>query len=145
MSFTNQNTDSDDFEPLIQAGHAICLSAIVEDLGDGFRFMVRSSDIASKVADIDHRVDATLPAFVIRHDGQVHAYLNRCAHVAMELDWQPGQFFTQDKTAIICASHDAQYLPETGECISGPCPQGAMLTKLNVQEKDGQIFLCQAV
>jgi nitrite reductase/ring-hydroxylating ferredoxin subunit len=54
-------------------------------------------------------------------------------------------FFSQDKTAIICASHDAQYLPETGECISGPCPQGSMLTKLDVQEKDGEIFLCQAL
>lgn len=145
MSFDSQNTDSDDFEPLIQAGYPICSSKTVKDLGDGFRFVVRTSEIASLVSSIEHRVDATLPAFVIRHGGQVHAYLNRCAHVSMELDWQPGQFFTQDKSAIICASHDAQYLPETGECISGPCPIGATLTKLDIQEKDGLIFLCQAL
>ena len=139
------SSNHDDFEPLVQAGHAICSSDAVEDQGDGFRFMIRTSDIASKVGGIDHRVDETLPAFVIRHDGMAHAYLNRCAHVAMELDWQPGQFFTQDKSAIICASHDAQYLPDTGECISGPCPHGATLIKLDIEERDGQIFLCQAI
>ncbi len=144
-STSQASSDQDDFEPLVQAGHAICSSDAVEDQGDGFRFMIRTSDIASKVGGIDHRVDETLPAFVIRHDGMAHAYLNRCAHVAMELDWQPGQFFTQDKSAIICASHDAQYLPDTGECISGPCPRGASLIKLDIEEKNGQIYLCQAV
>lgn len=144
-STSQESNDQDDFEPLVQAGHAICSSDALEDQGDGFRFMIRTSDIASKVGGIDHRVDETLPAFVIRHDGVAHAYLNRCAHVAMELDWQPGQFFTQDKSAIICASHDAQYLPDTGECISGPCPRGATLIKLDIEEKNGQIYLCQAV
>lgn len=144
-STSQASSNQDDFEPLVQAGHAICSSDAVEDQGDGFRFMIRTSDIASKVGGIDHRVDETLPAFVIRHDGMAHAYLNRCAHVAMELDWQPGQFFTQDKSAIICASHDAQYLPDTGECISGPCPRGVTLIKLEIDEKNGQIYLCQAV
>jgi nitrite reductase/ring-hydroxylating ferredoxin subunit len=144
---TNDQTSSsvDDFEPLIQAGHVICLSSAVEDSGEGFRFSVRSSDVASMVGGVDHRVDETLPAFVIRHDGIAHAYLNRCAHVAMELDWQPGQFFTNDKSALICASHDAQYLPDTGECISGPCPRGAKLIKLDIEEKNGDIFLCQVI
>ena len=139
------NAEQDDFEPLVQAGHPICLAALLTDGGDGFRFQVRASDIAERVGGVDHRVDETLPAFLIRHDGVVHAYLNRCAHVAMELDWQPGKFFTQDQTALICASHDAQYLPDTGECISGPCPRGATLIKLHVEEKGGHIFLCQAV
>lgn len=136
--------DSDDFEPLVQAGHPICSSQLLEEGGEGFRFMVRTSDIASRVGGVDHRVDETLPAFVIRYDGVAHAYLNRCAHVAMELDWQPGQFFTLDKTALICASHDAQYLPDTGECISGPCPSGSRLVKLAIEEKNDTIFLCQA-
>ncbi|MFM2033573.1 MAG: hypothetical protein RJA32_208 [Pseudomonadota bacterium] len=145
MSSSDQTAlPEDDFEPLIQAGHRICSSDRIQDQEEGFRFMVRTSDIAGMVGSIDHRVDETLPAFVIRFDGQAHAYLNRCAHVAMELDWQPGQFFTNDKTAIICASHDAQYLPDTGECISGPCPHGSRLIKLQIEEKAGEIFLCQA-
>ena len=144
-SFDQTTAPDDDFEPLIQAGHRICFSSHIKDQEEGFRFMVRTTDIAGITESIDHRVDETLPAFVIRFDGQAHAYLNRCAHVAMELDWQPGQFFTIDKTAIICASHDAQYLPDTGECISGPCPHGSRLIKLQIEEKHGEIFLCQAI
>jgi len=136
---------SGDFEPLIQAGHYICPSdSLIEGEG-GFRFQIRTSDIAHRVGGANHRLDETLPAFLIRYENIAHAYLNRCAHVAMELDWQPGRFFTQDKTALICASHDAQYEPDTGVCISGPCPRGAALVKLDIEEKNGQIFLCQAV
>jgi nitrite reductase/ring-hydroxylating ferredoxin subunit len=32
-------------------------------------------------------------AFAIRFEGRVHAYLNRCTHVAMEMDYQPDRFF----------------------------------------------------
>ncbi|MGZ5272463.1 MAG: hypothetical protein ACXWC6_17765, partial [Ramlibacter sp.] len=31
----------------------------------------------------------TCRAFAVRWQGLAHAYLNRCAHVAMEMDWQP--------------------------------------------------------
>ena len=34
-------------------------------------------------------------AFALRFDGRVVAYLNRCAHVPTEMDWQPGQFLVQ--------------------------------------------------
>jgi len=36
----------------------------------------------------------TCRAFAVRHEGQVQAYLNRCTHVAMELDFQPDRFLT---------------------------------------------------
>ena len=32
-------------------------------------------------------------AFAVRFKGEAHAYLNRCSHVAMELDWQPNRVF----------------------------------------------------
>ena len=137
--------NSDDVEPLVSVGDAICPSEILLDGEDGYRFCIRSTDVVSKVGDVNHRIDETLPAFLVRYNGVAYAYLNRCAHVAMELDWQPGKFFTQDKSALICASHDAQYLPDTGECISGPCPRGAMLVKLEIEERQGKIFLCQAL
>ncbi len=62
-----------------------------------------------------------LPAFAVKHDGQVHAYLNQCAHVAMEMDWQAGQFFDFDAQYLMCATHGALYEPGTGLCIAGPC------------------------
>ena len=69
--------------------------------------------------------------FVVNHDGRFYAYVNRCAHVGTPLDLWPNEFFTDDGRHLICATHGAVYLPETGLCIAGPCP-GASLTPLPV-------------
>jgi nitrite reductase/ring-hydroxylating ferredoxin subunit len=82
----------------------------------------------------------TAPAFAIRHGGRVYAYLNRCAHIAMELDWKPGKFFDVDGEYLICSTHGALYAPESGACRGGPC-RGAQLIGLNVFEVDGNVYL----
>ncbi len=66
-------------------------------------------------------------AFALRFDGRVVAYLNRCAHVPTELDWQPGEFLDARREFIICAIHGASYAPESGRCAGGPCGQGRLL------------------
>jgi nitrite reductase/ring-hydroxylating ferredoxin subunit len=63
-------------------------------------------------------------AFAFRFDGQVYAYLNRCAHVPMEMDYQPNRFFDMTGQWLMCATHGAMYRPQTGECRSGPCRGG---------------------
>ena len=40
-------------------------------------------------------------AFALRHESVVRAYLNRCAHVPAEMDWQPGEFFDRDRRAHV--------------------------------------------
>jgi len=70
----------------------------------------------------------------------VHAYLNRCGHVPVELDWQHGEFFDDSKLYLICATHGALYAPESGQCLGGRC-NGRGLTKLPVEERDGNIYL----
>jgi nitrite reductase/ring-hydroxylating ferredoxin subunit len=105
----------------------ICLSAALVDRGEGVRFEVI-------------RGGARHPAFAIRFDGRVHAYRNRCAHVAVELDWQPGRFFDADGIVLICSTHGALYDPTTGACRGGPC-RGAGLEPVPVEEIDGQVVL----
>lgn len=78
-------------------------------------------------------------AFAIRFDNRAAAYLNRCAHVPTELDWQPGQFWDLDRRFIICAVHGALYEPAHGTCIAGPCP-GKRLVPIKVDERDGAIY-----
>ena len=80
----------------------------------------------------------TCRAFAIRFKGQVHAYLNRCTHVAMELDWQPNRFFDATGQWLLCASHGAAYLPDTGQCAGGPCHGG--LVTIELSEKDGTVY-----
>lgn len=78
-------------------------------------------------------------AFALRFDGQVVAYLNRCAHVPTEMDWQEGEFLDGDKQYIMCSIHGAVYDPLTGRCVTGMC--GRMgLTKIEVQEREGVVY-----
>nr|WP_295084614.1 Rieske (2Fe-2S) protein [uncultured Roseateles sp.] len=78
-------------------------------------------------------------AFALRFDGQVVAYLNRCAHVPTEMDWQEGEFLDRDKQYIMCSIHGAVYDPLTGRCVSGMCGRIG-LTKIEVQEREGRVY-----
>lgn len=108
-------------------GSVLCASAALVDGGAGVRFTVLHRG----------RVE---PAFVIRHRQAVYAYLNRCAHKFVELDWEPGQFFDADRRTLICATHGARYDPASGACRDGPC-RGAPLVSLAVEEADGVVRL----
>lgn len=113
----------------MQPGERIGDSAALLEGGDALRFAVEV-------------YGALVPAFVVRHRGQVRAWLNRCAHVGVELDWQPGRVFDDSGLYLICAVHGALYLPESGLCIAGPC-RGKSLTSVAVYEQGGGIFLGQ--
>ena len=80
----------------------------------------------------------TCRAFAVRFKGKAHAYLNRCTHVAMELDWQPNRVFDATGQWLLCASHGAAYLPDTGQCASGPCQGG--LVKIELVDNDGVVY-----
>ena len=79
----------------------------------------------------------TCRAFAIRFEGQPHAYLNRCTHVAMEMDYQPNRFFDDSGRWLMCATHGATYAPDTGTCVGGPCRGG--LVKIALTESDGMV------
>ena len=79
----------------------------------------------------------TCRAFAIRYQGVAHAYLNRCTHVAMEMDYQPNRFFFFFLKWLLCATHGAAYAPDTGSCAGGPCRGG--LVKIPLSESDGVV------
>ena len=81
-----------------------------------------------------------LEGFLVNHAGHFHAYLNRCAHVGTPLDMWPNEFFTEDGGHLICATHGAIYLPETGVCVEGPC-RGASLTRLPLAIDGAQVVI----
>ena len=80
-----------------------------------------------------------LEGFVLNFAGEHHAWVNRCRHVPMGLDWVENQFFTADGDYIQCATHGALYLPATGECVAGP-PLGQCLTVVPIEVRDGTIL-----
>ena len=78
-------------------------------------------------------------AFVLRFEGTLRGYMNRCLHVPTELDWQPGEFLDLDKRWILCSIHGAVYEPSDGRCAGGPCGRGA-LKAVRVEERDGEVY-----
>ncbi len=104
----------------------ICDSAALEDGGRGVRF------------EVEYFGDAA-PAFAVRAAGGVHGYLNRCAHVAMELDWREAEFFDLERKHLICSTHGATYEAASGRCIGGP-GNGTPLVKLRLAEREGNIY-----
>lgn len=77
-------------------------------------------------------------AFAVRAEGKVQAYLNRCTHIAMEMDYQPDRFFDESGKWLMCATHGATYDPTTGACVGGPCQGG--LIRVELTEQDDQVF-----
>lgn len=104
----------------------ICPSQDLQEGGKGVRFAVMAG-----------RERTT--GFVVRYKGVVRAYLNRCAHVAMELDWSEGEFFESTGAYLMCSTHGALYAPESGRCEGGPC-RGKHLRPIPVFEDKEQIF-----
>lgn len=79
--------------------------------------------------------------FVVRFEGRVRAYVNRCAHVPVALDWVPGQVFDPDGRTLLCSVHGAEYDPASGHCLSGPCSGRGHLEPLDAAERDGWVWI----
>ena len=84
--------------------------------------------------------DERVAGFVVRRDGECFAYRNSCPHTGSPLDWVDHQFLDVEGALIQCAVHDARFLIDTGECISGPCP-GESLEPLPIRVDGGNIYL----
>jgi nitrite reductase/ring-hydroxylating ferredoxin subunit len=104
----------------------LCASDAVPEGGRGVRFPVLAFGEAAT-------------GFVVRFQGQVYAYLNRCAHVPIELDWAEGEFFESSGLYLMCSTHGAIYVPESGQCAGGPC-KGGRLRPIAVREAGSQIY-----
>ena len=78
--------------------------------------------------------------FVIRHDGEIHAWRNECRHVPMTMDWVENRFLSRDGCWIQCSTHGALYEIATGLCVAGP-PTGQRLHRLPVAVEDGEIVV----
>jgi nitrite reductase/ring-hydroxylating ferredoxin subunit len=80
-----------------------------------------------------------LEALLVNFNGTHFAYVNRCPHTGITLDWVNNQFFSSDTRYLMCATHGAVFEPPTGECIWGPCV-GLSLQSMPIEIADGEIY-----
>ena len=102
--------------------HEICTLADLSDPGSrGF-----------EVEDIE--------GFVVRLGDAVHAYVDRCPHTGVPLAWSPNTYLDPKGELVQCSMHGALFLPDTGECVHGPC-LGRFLTRVPVTVEGGRVVL----
>ena len=106
--------------------HLLCKTTDIEDPGS------KSFDVK-----INRRSESI---FVVHKNGEFFAYLNQCPHTGATLEWQEDQFLDLDKELIQCATHDALFIIDSGECIAGPC-SGDSLQSLALSIQHDEIYL----
>jgi nitrite reductase/ring-hydroxylating ferredoxin subunit len=119
---TQEGQEGGDAQAAPRGAVRVCAAGDLAEGGAGVR-------LAAKYCGEDAVV------FFVRYGGSVYGYLNRCAHVPIELDWVEGQFFESSGLYLMCATHGAVYEPETGRCVGGPC-RGGRLRPVIVEERD---------
>lgn len=112
--------------PVVSEALLLCDSTALVERGKAHVFDVRVWKQAAR-------------AFALRYDGRVVAYVNRCVHVPVEMDWQPGEFLDMDRRWIVCTMHGASYDPGSGRCAGGPCGQGKLMA-ISTSEHDGRVY-----
>jgi nitrite reductase/ring-hydroxylating ferredoxin subunit len=78
--------------------------------------------------------------FLVRWQGQLHAYENVCPHAGHPLNFKPDGFFNIDESLLMCSSHGAVFAPDSGECVAGPCA-GSCLQMLDCRAADGDVYV----
>jgi len=89
-------------------------------------------------------VEISAEGFAIVDDaGCVRAFVNRCPHARMPLDWGDGEFF-DDQGLLLCRMHGARFAPQSGACVSGPCA-GKGLWRIPIRSERGRLWVPQCV
>jgi nitrite reductase/ring-hydroxylating ferredoxin subunit len=78
---------------------------------------------------------------VVRRGEKVWAYVNRCPHFSVPLDFEPGVVSCYRSQVLMCAHHSALFRFDDGVCIDGPC-EGAALEPVTIEiDANLQVFL----
>ena len=77
--------------------------------------------------------------FLVHWRGEHYAYVNKCRHIAMSLDWVENRFFDEERRYILCSTHGALFEPDSGECVDGP-PFGKRLVRVPLEVRGDGIY-----
>ncbi len=88
----------------------------------------------------DPRATGADTIFVLRRDDAVRAFVNRCPHQDVALEYRKDRFLTADGKHIMCHAHGALFDPDTGRCTYGAC-LGQTLDAVSCWLQDGWVWV----
>ncbi len=71
--------------------------------------------------------------------GKCHAFKNSCPHQGRRMDYSLGKFLTTPQGNLVCPAHGAEFKPDSGLCVNGPC-LGESLQEVHLEINDGLVF-----
>jgi nitrite reductase/ring-hydroxylating ferredoxin subunit len=81
--------------------------------------------------------------FVVRRGTQIFGYENSCPHAYTTLDYPEDRFLTADGSEILCGTHGARFMIDSGYCTLGPC-RGQRLRPFPVAIMGDQVAVANA-
>lgn len=106
-----------------------------QDLGDRAAF----SDEGIHVRELQNG-DSVLVVIAQETQAMPMVYYNICPHQGRSLEFAAGKVLCGKRGEIICAAHGATFLPDSGECIAGPC-QGSALRALETKLEGDRLWV----
>jgi nitrite reductase/ring-hydroxylating ferredoxin subunit len=80
--------------------------------------------------------------FILRHQGRAYGYRDACPHYGdTPLAWRKDAYLNADGSRIVCAAHGAEFAPDTGVCLLGPCLGEKLIPVALDQDADGGLRL----
>ncbi|WP_315722731.1 MULTISPECIES: Rieske (2Fe-2S) protein [unclassified Bradyrhizobium] len=79
--------------------------------------------------------------FVVRWQGRLHGWRNACPHIGgAPMAWRRDAYLNAERTRIVCHAHGAEFMPDTGLCVQGPCRGERLIDIELVVDADGELF-----
>lgn len=72
-------------------------------------------------------------------NGEYTAFKNFCPHQGRRMNYSVGMFLTTKEGNLVCPAHGAEFKPEDGLCVNGPC-LGQSLESVHIQINEESIF-----
>lgn len=105
------------------------------------RLLCAARDIVEGAArgfDLDG--DGADTIFLVRVGGKIAAWRNLCPHQGAAMALRRDVYLNAAGTRIVCHAHGAEFAPDTGLCLQGPCV-GRSLTPARIeQDETGALF-----
>ena len=74
-----------------------------------------------------------------KKNNQYVAFKNYCPHQGRRMNYSIGKFLTTSEGNIVCPAHGAEFKPDSGLCVNGPC-LGSSLEPVHIQLNEESIF-----
>ena len=99
-----------------------------------------AKEFAVEIPDSSNIMDVFIVARPHTGGLQLFCYKNQCPHTRVNLNWQPDQFLSLDRSRIQCSMHGALFRVNDGFCEWGPC-QGRVLQNIQTVIENDDIFI----